>query len=43
MKCQYTKCDFRWEGTPYTFGIVREHEKNHLKKNKSKTSGMKIK
>jgi len=43
MKYQCTKCDFRWEGTSYTFDIVQEHEKNHLKKNKSKTSGIKIK
>lgn len=25
--CKY--CDFIWEGTSYTFDIVREHEKTH--------------
>ena len=42
MKYQCTKCDFLWEGTSYTFNLVREHEKNHLEKNKSKTSGIKM-
>jgi len=29
MKYQCNQCDFNWEGTSYTFDIVREHEKTH--------------
>ena len=31
MKYQCKYCDFKWEGTSYTFDKVREHEKTHLK------------
>ena len=34
MKYQCKECNFQWEGTSYTFGEVREHEKTHLEKNK---------
>jgi len=30
MKYQCKKCSFKWEGTSYTFDIVREHEKTHM-------------
>ena len=29
MKYVCKKCDFKWEGTSYTFDTVREHEKIH--------------
>jgi ribosomal protein L37AE/L43A len=32
MKYQCEHCDFRWEGTSYTFEKVRDHEKMHSKK-----------
>lgn len=31
MKYDCVYCNFKWEGTSYTFDIVREHEKTHLK------------
>jgi ribosomal protein L37AE/L43A len=37
MKYQCSKCNFHWTGTSYTFEEVREHEKTHFKKSKSKT------
>lgn len=38
MKYQCKECDFHWVGTSHTFDEVREHEKTHLKNNKSKSS-----
>ncbi|MFB5602712.1 MAG: hypothetical protein ACE5Q8_07520 [Nitrosopumilus sp.] len=37
MKYTCKKCDFKWEGTSYTFDKVREHEKTHSDNIKSKT------
>ena len=31
MKYNCRECNFKWEGTSYTFDEVREHEKIHLK------------
>ena len=36
MKYHCNQCSFNWEGTSYTFGKVREHEKTHLENSKSK-------
>jgi len=33
--CKY--CDFKWEGTSYTFDKVREHEKTHSENIESTT------
>ena len=38
MNYSCNQCDFKWIGTSYTFDIVREHEKTHLKNNKLKIS-----
>jgi len=32
MKYSCKECNFKWEGTSYTFEKVREHEKIHLGK-----------
>jgi ribosomal protein L37AE/L43A len=43
MKYNCKKCDFKWEGTSYTFDKVREHEKIHSDDIKLKTARVKIK
>ena len=43
MKYSCKKCDFKWEGTSYTFDKVREHEKIHSDNIKSETVRIKIK
>ncbi|EPA06412.1 hypothetical protein BG20_I2132 [Candidatus Nitrosarchaeum limnium BG20] len=34
MRYSCKKCNFKWEGTSYTFEQVREHEKTHPVKSK---------
>jgi len=43
MKYICNQCDFNWEGTSYTFDVVRQHEKDRLENNASETLVMKIK
>jgi hypothetical protein len=43
MKYNCKKCDFKWEGTSYTFDKVREHEKIHSEDTTSKTARVQIK
>ena len=43
MKYNCKKCDFKWEGTSYTFDKVREHEKIHSEDTTSKIARVKIK
>ena len=42
MKYNCKQCDFKWDGTSYTFDKVREHEKTHLENNELKRSNNKI-
>ncbi|MHA7647433.1 hypothetical protein [Nitrosopumilus sp. S4] len=30
MKYSCKECNFKWEGTSYTFDKVRDHEKTHV-------------
>jgi lipopolysaccharide biosynthesis regulator YciM len=34
MRYRCKECNFKWEGTSYTFEQVREHEKTHPVKSK---------
>ncbi len=43
MKYSCKECNFKWEGTSYTFDEVRDHEKTHVDNNKTKTPKVKIK